>query len=308
MTPEVKLALQWWLQLPVLRSGAALELPTHSEVLMTDASLEGWGAHLGNRLAHGTWPPELTNKHINELEMLAVTLAIKSFKPFLIGKTILIATDNTAVLGHLRNQGGTRSPAMIQRTFEFFETAEQMQLQFRCRHIPGRRNILADLLSRANQAIPTEWTLKQAVVDSLWMTWPKPEIDAFATCLNFRLPRYFSPVVDPAAVAIDAMAQDWTKHTLYMFPPRGLIPAVLRKLQRPHDTVVLIIPWDTAAPWFPWLLQLSQLPGFTRKSLPITPDLLQQPLANVLWDNLQELHLTACFVPKLPCNLESFQQ
>lgn len=285
LTENVRSALPWWLQLPVLRSETALELPTYTEVLMTDASTEGWGAHLGHHTARGFWPPHYKLLHINELEMLAVTLAICQFQPILHDKTILIATDNTTVLGHLRNQGGTRSPAMVHRTFEFFETAAAMNLNFRCRHTPGRKNILADQLSQAGQTIPSEWTLNQEVVD-----------DAFTTCLNHRLPDYFSPVVDPAALAVDAMTQAWSRASLYMFPPRPLIPAVLRKLQRPHADVVLVIPWDETAPWFPWLLQLSQVPGFQRRSLPQVPDL--QPLVDARWDNLQELHLTACFLPR----------
>lgn len=308
VTPAVIPALQWWLQIPVLRSGTALELPQHTLVLMTDACTEGWGAHLGNLSTMGRWPPECHQMHINELEMLAVTCAIKHFRKHLTRKTVLIATDNTTVIGHLRNQGGTKSPEMIYRTFEFFKIAESIGLSFICRHVPGRKNILADQLSRAGQVIHTEWTIKAETLDHLWTIWPRPQIDAFATCLNFRLPRYFSPVPDPEAEAVNAMVQDWTQESLYMFPPTPLLPAVLRKLHKPHAQVVLIVPWDQGAPWFPWLLNLSHQRNFQRVELPLDPDLLTQPLANDLRKDLNKLNLTACLLPRQHFSLESFRQ
>ena len=137
--------------------------------------------------------------------------------------------------------------------------------------------------------------------DSLWTKLRKPLINAFATCLNNQPPRYWSPVPDPLAEAIDAMAQPWDKESLYMFPPFPLLPAVLRKLKsQPHEYVVLILPWNEGAPWFPDLQELSLHKDFLRVPLPLWPDLLLQPLSGVAKQDSHNLHLNACALSRTP--------
>ena len=100
------------------------------------------------------------------------------------------------------------------------------------------------------------------VLQSLWRVWPRPQVDAFAMCLNHSLLMFSSPVPDPRALAVDALAQAWDGPSLYPFLPMPLLPRVLRKLQRRlHAEVVLTFPRNTLAPWYPILVQLSQVPG-----------------------------------------------
>ena len=63
--------------------------------------------------------------------------------------------------------------------------------------IMGSSNVTADILSRPNQVIGSEWT-HQVVVDHLVHKWPAV-IDVFATSLTARLPVYFSPASDSRA-------------------------------------------------------------------------------------------------------------
>ena len=44
------------------------------------------------------------------------------------------------------------------------------QITIRAKHIPGEGNALADLLSRRDKVVHTEWTVLQTVVDSLCIT------------------------------------------------------------------------------------------------------------------------------------------
>ena len=71
---------------------------------------------------------------------------------------------------------------------------------------PGEKNVLADLLSRRDKIIHTEWTLHQSVVNALCITWDRPNIDLFATRLNHWLPVFVSPMADPQAVDVDALS------------------------------------------------------------------------------------------------------
>ena len=45
-------------------------------VSVTDASLSGWGAHLGSHTCGGLWSSRDTNKHINFLELKCVRLTL----------------------------------------------------------------------------------------------------------------------------------------------------------------------------------------------------------------------------------------
>ena len=61
--------LQWWLQEDNVLTGQ----PLHPiKQIFTDASKEGWGAHLNERTARGTWSLPESKLHINYLEVKAV--------------------------------------------------------------------------------------------------------------------------------------------------------------------------------------------------------------------------------------------
>ena len=59
--------LQWWLNKDVLLQGVPLRPPTPSIQLISDASLEGWGAHLEplGLTISGVWSPQESKLHIN---------------------------------------------------------------------------------------------------------------------------------------------------------------------------------------------------------------------------------------------------
>ena len=292
---EVLPHLQWWTDLPTLRQGITLAPPPPSMTLFTDASTSGWGAHLMGKMAQGSWTAQEQREHINILEMRAIANAVEAFQDILAQQTIVIASDNTTVLAYLRKQGGTKSQSLTNLSWHLLYRLEELGTAIRMRHIPGKRNVLADLLSRRDQVVHTEWTLSQEAFAWLYHQVPHPTLDAFANCLNHQLDRYWSPVQDPQAVAVDAMTQDWSQEQLYMFPPTPLIPAVLRKLStQPHHAVTLLVPWREGAPWFPHLLRLLQQEHARTISFPALPGLLSQPLTGQEMHDVTGFALTAC--------------
>ena len=52
----------------------------HSIQLFTDASNEGWGAHLDQSSTKGLWSDQEKRLHINILELKAISLALRRFK------------------------------------------------------------------------------------------------------------------------------------------------------------------------------------------------------------------------------------
>ena len=157
---------------------------------------------------------------------------------------------------------------------EFHCSAESLGVILAPQFILGRHNVMADALSRPNQVLGSEWSLKIEVFQELRKRWPV-SIDLFATSLNHRCSLYFSPFHDPSAVATDALLQDWSGWLAYAFPPWALIPAVLKKLRSSSGVLLtLVAPYWPQRPWFPELLDLVVDGPVT---LPLSRDLLRQP-------------------------------
>ena len=86
---------------------------TCSAKIFTDASIEGWGAHLNEHTAGGTGSLPGSKLHINYLELKAVFLALKEFQDLCSNKIVLVATDNTTVVSYINKEGGMRSGPLV---------------------------------------------------------------------------------------------------------------------------------------------------------------------------------------------------
>ena len=71
--------LRWWLEESNVLLGQPLHPLKHALQIFTDASNKGWGTHLDNHTARGTWSLPESKLHINHLELKAVFLALKEF-------------------------------------------------------------------------------------------------------------------------------------------------------------------------------------------------------------------------------------
>ena len=78
----------------------------HALQRFTDASKEGWDAHLNERTTRGTWSFPESKLHINHLELKAVFLALKEFQDLCSKNIVLVATDNTTVVAYINKEGG----------------------------------------------------------------------------------------------------------------------------------------------------------------------------------------------------------
>ena len=136
--------------------GQPLHPLKHALQIFTDASKEGWGAHLDEHTARGTWSLPESKFHINHLELKAVFLALKEFRTLCCNKTVLIATDNTTVVAYINKEGGMKSGSLCALPWRILSWCTRQQVTLRARHIPGR--VKADKLSRLGQTIQTEWS------------------------------------------------------------------------------------------------------------------------------------------------------
>lgn len=279
LRPWFAKAIHMWRDENFLLSVTPLHHPFPECQLFTDASLDGWGAHMGIHMASGLWPPVCKNQHINLLELRAVLLALQTFAHYVQNRSVLLVTDNTTVAAYINKQGGTHSQCLCNLAVEIALWCAENNVFIKARFLPGRLNVLADCLSRKNNIVQTEWTLSQRVLSQVFLIWDTPHIDLFATRLNRRLPVFVSPVPDPEAYAIDAMTLSWKGMWAYAFPPFPLILPSLRKIQLEECLVCLIAPlWEGQA-WFPLLMSLLVAPPIR---LSLDKALLCQPVSRKL--------------------------
>ena len=264
--------LQWWLEEDKVLQGQPLHPVRHALQIFTDASKEGWGAHLNEFTTRGSWSIPESKLHINLLELKAVFLALKEFQDLCVGKIVLVATDNTTVVSYINKEGGMRSGPLCALLWRILTWCSQRQVTLKARHIPGHLNVIADKLSRLGQTIQTEWSLLPEVFHQICIRWHRPQIDLFATRFNHKLPQFVSPVPDSLAVAVDALTLPWEDLDAYAFPPTAILGKVVEKLlDSPCKRLVLIAPGWPNMPWFWDLVNMSsQVP----LSLPILPNLL----------------------------------
>ena len=170
-------AVRQWSDVRWLLRGVPIALPPPSLHLFTDASMQGWGAHLGMQVASGLWTPLQQSLHINLLEMEAVRLALLAFLPSLRGSQILVRTDNTSVACYLNKQGGVRSPSLSRAAEAILLWTQEWDIVLTAQHVPGCLNVIADSLSRRGIVRHTEWTLARDVLEPVWNHWFRPMVD-----------------------------------------------------------------------------------------------------------------------------------
>ena len=119
-----------------------------SDVLLQDASLEGFGMVWGRRALAGIFTSEYYDLDISKKEMLAIMVAIKHWFADLAGLRVKIFCDNQACVS-LINYGISRSPflAACLREIQFF--LANYNIEIKAQYIPSKQNFLADLCSRA---------------------------------------------------------------------------------------------------------------------------------------------------------------
>ena len=88
--PWFNKAVFQWLNRDFLFTMVPLYRPQPNLFLFTDASLVGWGAHMGDLSASGLWSAYWQTQHINVLELRAVMLALKPFRQIIPNCHILL--------------------------------------------------------------------------------------------------------------------------------------------------------------------------------------------------------------------------
>lgn len=128
------------------------------KILTTDASRQGWGAHIGHHFFQGQWGPNMDSWSSNFRELAAIFQGIQNAGDLLIGSHVQIQSDNSTVKAYINKQGGTRNQELMNLSFKIFSLAERF-LSLYAVFLTGRENRQADSQSTAHS--PRRLLLRQ---------------------------------------------------------------------------------------------------------------------------------------------------
>ncbi|MCG7879115.1 MAG: reverse transcriptase domain-containing protein [Candidatus Thiodiazotropha endolucinida] len=268
--------LKWWIVNVKLKNGKAIRPPKPTIFLQTDASCLGWGAFDkgSGKSVGGRWSEAESRHHINFLELLAIFFALQVFCSECKSVHISIQSDNTCAIAYLNDMGGMASNDMDLLSKEIWNWCLERDIFISASFIQGACNFFADFSSR-NFSDTTEWQLKRDIFLRLSNQCFIPDIDLFASRLNYQVQRFVTWFPQPGAYKVDAFSFCWTGYLPYIFAPFNVIGKVLNKIV--EDKVykaLLVVPNWPSQTWFPLLLSLlSHFPV----RLPRHRDLLTLP-------------------------------
>jgi hypothetical protein len=198
-------------------------------------------------------------------------------------------------VAYVTNYGGCKSRECNNIAREIWLWAIERNNWLSSSHIPGMTNNCADSLSRKFNP-DTEWKLNTDIFNRVIHTLVfEPNIDLFASRLNYQLKPFVSYRPDPESIATDAFSiENWGVWKFYAFPPFSVICVALQKVLKDKATGIIIVPnWPTQ-PWYPKLLKmLIKPPMFLSRKM----KLLTAPQDHTIVHPLHaKLDLLACLI------------
>ena len=256
LSDEIREDLNWWVQ-NLRNVYAPIFVGQPDYTIFTDASLSGWGCSFPDEEEKfgGRWNTLEAQMHINVLELLAILYSLRAICSEMSGVHIRIMTDNTTAKLLIQNQGSVRSISCNEITRQIWLWAIERNIWLSSSYIPGVLNEEADDASR-NFNDETEWSLSQDKFAEICQILGEPQVDLFASRLNFKVKPFCSWMPDPEATYIDSFSIDWNDVFGYAFPPFALIPAVLQKIQMEGATVLMVVPKWPTKPWFSQFMRM----------------------------------------------------
>lgn len=255
--------LTWWSQLHTQVTQRPARAPSLLSAIRitTDSSGQGWAMDI--TLPHAQLlslpvPPQPVNGawtdtvyehlHITAKELLAVHMAVRTYRDFVRHRRLLLVCDNMAAVSVI-NSGSSRSPQMQMIVRELWAELAANDVIFSARYIPSELNPT----DHASRTLPRHsWALSKQAFQLICQRWGTPTIDLFADRHNTHTPRFCSFGPDQLAVTTDAFAHNWALESLpYAAPPFPLITRVLahmKELRAPR--LVLITPEWKGRAWY----------------------------------------------------------
>ncbi len=269
ITQECHRSFSPWTDLAFLWAGVPLEQVSRHVVVTTDASSTGWGATCNGQAASGLWTGPRLLWHINCLELLAVHLALRQFRPLLLGKHVLVRTDNTAAVSYINRMGVYDHAAC--HSSPAISSSGVTRGSNRCAAQSCGRCTLTTAHFPRRMATPSRDD--PADLESIRGSSGRPV--CFPRVLP--LPAVFS--LTEGTLGTDALARSWPRALCkYAFSPVSLLAQTLCKVREDEEQVLLVVPFWPTRIWFPELILLATAPPW---HIPLRKDLLSQALGTI---------------------------
>ena len=241
---DSKEELIWWDTRMSKWNGKSILTIEPEMVVESDASNQGWGASCQGTSTGGPWSAQERTWHINCLELLAATLALKTFAKDKRGISVLLKIDNTTAVAYNYKQSWGNS---IQGTG--LANTRPMDV------VPGEEHSHPGTAPSRCAESYSRHGVKIHEGSIRLETESTNSMDHWKWTTN-QCRRYFSWRPDPFAEAVDAFLQDWRNMKGFANPPWNLISRVLMKTQVQGAEVILVAPVWKAQPWYALLLSM----------------------------------------------------
>ncbi|MEW8546115.1 MAG: hypothetical protein AB2693_21555 [Candidatus Thiodiazotropha sp.] len=150
----VRKDIEWWSHFMQMFNGRSAVLDQQPIICaFTDACEDAAGASFGTDWLYFNWHtdwPEVAHFHINEKEVIAVTLAAQRWAPLWKNKRIIIHSDNSVTVASV-NKGTSKNKVIMQCLRHLFWLSASFNFHLSCRYLPGIYNVAADSASRIHQ-------------------------------------------------------------------------------------------------------------------------------------------------------------
>jgi hypothetical protein len=160
-----------------------------------------------------------------------------------------IRSDNASTVCNLQRQGA--GLALLKLTRAIFKILTTLDIRLHVVHIPGKKNVLMDSLSRME--ITGDYALDMMMFSkAVQLLEVEPTIDLFAHKLNRKLARFvaLNGVLAEGAVRTDAFSFSWKGELPYAFPPVQMVGRVLQRVQEEDLQAVVVVPKWPSQPWW----------------------------------------------------------
>jgi len=255
VSPGVKQDAQWLLENLRVKQGTALWKPSRSCRVHSDASHRGWGGHLGEHIAGGSWSAEEERLHINSLELIAAEKVLDSFSELIRGKRVTLVTDSMTAKSYLENAGG-KDELRNRVARRIWARAVELDCLLSADWLAGALNTVADRESRLE--VWDDWSVKKQVFRELDAKWGPHSVDRLADEQNHQVTLFNSHRACPGTAGVDAFSQDWSNHMNWVVPSFALVGRVLQHLAESGARATVVLPAWEAQPWWPLLLSLAK--------------------------------------------------
>ena len=133
-----------------------------------DACPKGVGAIFQNFVYQARFLAKMAAWDIATLEMMNILMALRQRKQDWEAKSIEIFCDNLAVVTVLQT-GRTRDKILGMISRNIFMLAAKFDIYLKVSHVPGKKNIITDLLSRWENLDIQKQTLQKLVPSGQWV-------------------------------------------------------------------------------------------------------------------------------------------